>query len=77
MKLEKKNQGASTALLTLLVAAVLLVLDQIAKYFVLQKLKAEQKKAFLANSERAAEAALEILKHGVEAAQQKYNGAAL
>lgn len=45
--------------------------------FVLQKLKAEQKKAFLANSERAAEAALEILKHGVEAAQQKYNGAAL
>ena len=45
--------------------------------FVLQKLRAEQKKAFLANSERAAEAALEILKHGVEAAQQKYNGAAL
>lgn len=45
--------------------------------FVLQKLRAEQKKAFLANSERAAEAALEILRHGVEEAQQKYNGAAL
>ena len=30
--------------------------------FVLQKLRAEQKKAFLANSRQAAEAALEILK---------------